>query len=42
MGTALENQTPLARLYHWEKTSGDKVHFTQPVGNGQVVEYTWK
>lgn len=42
MGTALENQTPLARLYHWEKTSGDKVHFTQPVGNGEVAEYTWK
>ncbi|MGJ8668421.1 MAG: AMP-binding protein [Oceanococcus sp.] len=42
MGTAIETQTPLARLYHWEKTAGDKVHFTQPIDNGQVETYTWK
>ncbi len=42
MGTALEDQTPLARLYHWEKTQPDRVHFIQPVGDGQVKEYTWK
>lgn len=41
MGAAIETQTPLARLYHWEKTAGDKVHFTQPIGNGQVQTYTW-
>ncbi len=41
MGTAIETQTPLARLYHWEKTAGDQVHFTQPIGNGQVETYTW-
>ncbi len=42
MGQALEDQTPLARLYHWEKTRPDAVHFTQPFGGGKVVEYSWK
>jgi long-chain acyl-CoA synthetase len=32
----------LQRLYHWEKTQPDKVIFTQPLGGGQVVTYTWK
>jgi long-chain acyl-CoA synthetase len=32
----------LQRLYHWESTMPDRVVFTQPVGGGQVVEYTWK
>ncbi len=35
-------RTPLACLYHWEKTRPDTIHFTQPIGNGQVVDYTWK
>ncbi len=42
MGTAMEDQTPLGRLYYWEETSPDRVHFTQPFDQGQVVEYTWK
>ncbi len=32
----------LQRLYHWEKTSPDRVLFTQPLGGGQVVTYTWR
>ena len=32
----------LQRLYHWEKTSPDKLVFTQPMGGGVVKEYTWK
>jgi long-chain acyl-CoA synthetase len=32
----------LQRLYHWEKTTPDKVIFTQPMGGGQVVTFTWK
>jgi long-chain acyl-CoA synthetase len=32
----------IACLYHWERTSSDAVHFTQPVGGGAVVEYTWR
>lgn len=41
MGIEAKNQTPLGRLYHWEKTNPDVVHFVQPTGNGQVEEYTW-
>ena len=37
----------LQRLYHWEKTSPDKLLFTQPYegaakGSGQVRTWTWK
>ncbi len=35
-------RSPLACLYHWERTSPDVVHFTQPIGGGRVVEYTWR
>lgn len=42
MSQELSEQSPLARLYHWEKTAPDSVHFVQPTGNGRVEEYTWK
>jgi long-chain acyl-CoA synthetase len=32
----------LQRLYHWEKTQPDRVVFTQPLGAGQVRNYTWR
>jgi long-chain acyl-CoA synthetase len=32
----------LQRLYHWEKTMPDRVIFTQPLGGGQVRDYTWR
>ena len=32
----------LQRLYHWEKTIPDRVAFTQPVGDGQVRDTTWR
>jgi long-chain acyl-CoA synthetase len=35
-------RSPLACLYHWEKTRPDAVHFTQPVGGGRVLDYTWR
>ncbi|HXG29502.1 MAG TPA: AMP-binding protein [Nevskiales bacterium] len=41
MSMALADKTPLGCLYHWEKTTPDAIHFTQPVGGGQVVDYTW-
>lgn len=41
MSSTPMNATPLTCLYHWEKARPDAVHFTQPVGGGQVVEYTW-
>jgi long-chain acyl-CoA synthetase len=34
-------RTPLACLYHWERTRPQTLHFTQPVGGGRVVEYSW-
>src|SRR5690606_37989831 len=40
--TAPSERTPLVCLYHWERSTPDAVHFTQPVGGGQVVDYTWK
>jgi long-chain acyl-CoA synthetase len=39
--TIAADQLPLQRLYHWEKTAPSRVAFTQPVGGGQVVDYTW-
>ena len=35
------DQLPLQRLYHWERTAPDRIAFTQPVGEGKVVDYTW-
>jgi long-chain acyl-CoA synthetase len=32
----------LQRLYHWEKTTPNRVAYTQPLGGGQVRDYTWK
>ncbi len=31
----------LQRLYHWEKTAPNQVALTQPMGNGEVKEWTW-
>lgn len=32
----------LERLYHWERTTPNRIALTQPMGNGLVLEYTWK
>ena len=32
----------LQRLYHWESTIPDTVALTQPLGGGQVRDYTWR
>jgi long-chain acyl-CoA synthetase len=32
----------LQRLYHWEKTTPDRIALTQPLGGGQVRDYTWR
>ncbi len=39
--TVAPEQLPLQRLYHWEKTAPSRIAFTQPVGGGRVVDYTW-
>ena len=37
-----QEQSPLARLYHWETQAAQDVHFVQPVGQGKVEEITWQ
>jgi len=32
----------LQRLYHWEKTTPDRVALTQPMIGGKVRDYTWR
>ncbi len=32
----------LQRMYQWEKTQPERMVFTQPLGGGQVVTYTWR
>jgi long-chain acyl-CoA synthetase len=32
----------LQRLYHWEKTTPDRVALTQPLGGGVVRDYSWR
>lgn len=36
------NKLPLDMLYHWESAKPDSLYMTQPIGEGKVVEYTWK
>ncbi len=32
----------LERAYHWEKERANEIYMTQPMGGGEVREYTWK
>ena len=41
MTTITESDLPLQRLYHWEKARGSETYLTQPLGGGQVRDYTW-
>ena len=36
------NKLPLDMLYHWESAKPESLYMTQPIGDGKVVEYTWK
>ena len=36
------NKLPLDMVYYWEKTKGDSLYMTQPIGDGKVVKYSWK
>jgi long-chain acyl-CoA synthetase len=43
MNTTVSNDAlALQRLYHWEKTTPDRIAFTQPLGGGPVRDYTWR
>ncbi|OUS32420.1 AMP-binding acetyl-CoA synthetase [Gammaproteobacteria bacterium 45_16_T64] len=32
---------PLERFYYWERNHPNKICFTQPVGDGEIIDYTW-
>ncbi len=36
-----DNALALQRLYHWEGTAPNRVALTQPIGDGNVRDYTW-
>ena len=40
--TAAPETLALQRLYHWENTAANRVALTQPLGGGQVRDYTWR
>jgi long-chain acyl-CoA synthetase len=40
--TAAPETLALQRLYHWERTAPDRVVFTQPMGAGEVRDFTWR
>jgi long-subunit acyl-CoA synthetase (AMP-forming) len=33
---------PLEKALHWEKAKAGEIYFTQPMGNGQIAEFTWQ
>jgi long-chain acyl-CoA synthetase len=35
------DQLALQRLYHWEKTTPNRIVFTQPMGGGETRTFTW-
>lgn len=36
-----ESMLPLARAWHWERERADRIWLTQPMGGGQVRNWTW-
>ena len=40
--TVAPHQLALQRLYHWERTTPERVVFTQPLGGGALREMTWR
>ena len=32
---------PLERFYHWERNEPDRMCYSQPYGDGKIVEFTW-
>ncbi|MGH8455001.1 MAG: AMP-binding protein [Nevskiales bacterium] len=42
MSEIREKKTLVHCLLHWEKTTPDAIYFTQPLPDGQVVDYRWR
>jgi long-chain acyl-CoA synthetase len=36
-----QHELPLARMQHWERARANEIFMSQPMGNGQVRDYTW-
>ena len=36
-----EKNLPLQRLWHWERARADHTYLTQPMGGGQLENYSW-
>ena len=41
MATIAADHLALQRLYHWERTAGNQVTLTQPMGGAAVQDFTW-
>ena len=41
MDTMTAEMLPLQRIFHWERTTPEKVYLTQPMGSGALRTYTW-
>lgn len=41
MPTIAADTLALQRLYHWERTAPSTVTLTQPMGGGQIQDFTW-
>ncbi len=41
MPTIPADSLALQRFYHWERTAPGRVALTQPMGNGQVQDFSW-
>jgi long-chain acyl-CoA synthetase len=40
--TVAPEQLALQRLFHWERSAPDRVVLTQPMGGGELRQFTWK
>ena len=41
MNNVPSDMLALQRLYHWEKTTPDRIALTQPLGGGATQDFTW-
>ncbi|MBL8320188.1 MAG: AMP-binding protein [Burkholderiaceae bacterium] len=40
--TVAPEQLALQRLFHWERSAPDRIVLSQPMGGGELREFTWK
>jgi len=41
MGSLIENDLPLPRVYRWERARAERIFLTQPFGGGKLREWSW-